>query len=798
MPRRIKDEGRQDAKIVLIGEAGGRYEELQGRPFVGPSGHLLESWWRKVGLTRRDFYITNVYPFRPPNNKIESIPKPELAKYVEELHERLEALEDPWLIVPTGNTALRALTSKSMITKLRGSILEYEDRRGRRIKVIPTVHPAMIMRQPEMERRCLRDWERIAGDSQFRELRLPKREHRIQPTIEEAEEFLLDVQEHADVLAIDLEWSPEVILCAGFSYDPSFSFTIPTTHNYWDGDALHQQAAFDVVRRLCDLPCEKVLQNGLSDAFILALWANDIRMRNYVWDTLAMHHCLDSLDSHSLEYLASIDTRQPYWKDEAKDPEKIEKYASKIEALWVYNGIDACVTRELFDIYYQRIIDGGLLQFYMNHYAEMINPLNDAMMNGIKRDEQKSKHKHSKLTADCIQIQDRLTEIAGEPLHTKKDFSTKKMAKFLYETLKLPKKIDRKTKRVTTKEVALRQLILRHPAKMAEPGALIMEHRRKYKMKGYLEDKKVDSDGRLRCQYKFTTKAGRLSSAKNPAGTGMNLQNIHRDLRNLYIPDEDCIFLRIDLSQAESRDVYVRTGDRKLIEIARLSPWEFDMHTHNASLIFKIPPEQVTYDQRYLGKKAVHGAQRGLRGLKLSEELLKDEYVRTPEECEDMIESYLNEHKPLIDWFRRVRQTVLRDRLLVSAWGRRMDLSHSRLNDELYREAYSFYPQSDIGDLLNQFGLVPCHYYLKGKRSKAKINLQVHDELLISTPPKEAYDIALFLKNSLEQPMVLDGEELIIPVEFGLGTTWKVEHEFKRLPSRKEFTEIAHLLHKRN
>ena len=588
MSRRVKDDGSQRARLVLIGEAPGRHEENRGLPFVGPSGWTLESWWRKAGLSRRDFYITNVYPFRPPNNKIEAVPKAELAEYVEELHERLAALKDPWLIVPTGNVALRALTGKSQITRLRGSILEYEDKRGRRIKVIPTIHPASIFRQPEFERRCLRDWKRIAEDSTFRELRLPERTHHVQPTLEEAEEFLLDAQEHADVLAIDLEWSPEIILCAGFSYDPAFSFTIPTTHNYWDGDEERLKQSFDIVRRLCALSCLKVLQNGLSDAFILSRWAN-IQMRNYVWDTLAMHHCLDSLDSHSLEYLASIDTRQPFWKDEAKDPEQIAKYASKIEALWVYNGIDACVTRELFNVYYQRIVDAGLLQFYMNHYADMIQPLTKTMLNGIGRDDRRSALKYTKLTAECFVIQDKLTEIAGEPLHPKKDFSTKKMAKFLYETLRLPKQVDRKTKKVTTKEVALRRLILRFPAKMKEPGTLIMEHRQKYKMKGYLDEKHADADGRLRCQYKFTTKAGRLSSSKNPAGTGMNLQNVHRELRDMYVPDAECIFLKVDLSQAESRDVYVRTGDRKLIEMARSMPWEFDMHTHNASLIFKLP-----------------------------------------------------------------------------------------------------------------------------------------------------------------------------------------------------------------
>src|SRR5271166_3057982 len=183
----IPDSGRLDAKIVLIGEAGGFYESVYLKPFVGRSGAKLDKTWREVGLHRSGFYLTNVVGYRPAANDITRVGKQEMAQWVEKLHERLAKLTDPWLIVPTGNTALKALTGQFGITKWRGSILSYTDRRGRKIKVIPTIHPASILRvnkgkggaktMPSWQRAFLYDWQRIAEDSKFRELRLPRMSH---------------------------------------------------------------------------------------------------------------------------------------------------------------------------------------------------------------------------------------------------------------------------------------------------------------------------------------------------------------------------------------------------------------------------------------------------------------------------------------------------------------------------------------------------------------------------------------------------------------------------------------------
>src|SRR3990167_9165285 len=204
MANHVPAEGRADARIVLVGEAPGKYEDLRRRPFVGPSGAKLDGWWQAVGLSRKDFYITNVYKYQPKANKIETVPKVELAASIDELLNELSQLTEPYIIVPTGNTALRAITGRSGILKWRGSILSCVDRLGRSIKIVPTIHPAAIFRSPYLEKRCRQDWTRIAAEAQFPEVIVPQREHFINPTLEDVANFHAQAMS-APALSIDIE-----------------------------------------------------------------------------------------------------------------------------------------------------------------------------------------------------------------------------------------------------------------------------------------------------------------------------------------------------------------------------------------------------------------------------------------------------------------------------------------------------------------------------------------------------------------------------------------------------------------
>lgn len=139
-------EGNPDARLMFVGEAPGAEEDRQGRPFVGRSGQLLEKMINAMGLARGDVYIANVLKSRPPNNRT---PTPdEAAACGAYLREQLSIIE-PEVIVTLGRPAAQLLLdTKESMTNLRGRWHEYAG-----VPVMPTFHPAFLLRQYTKENR---------------------------------------------------------------------------------------------------------------------------------------------------------------------------------------------------------------------------------------------------------------------------------------------------------------------------------------------------------------------------------------------------------------------------------------------------------------------------------------------------------------------------------------------------------------------------------------------------------------------------------------------------------------------
>jgi len=199
--RHVPGNGPLTARLIFIGEAPGENEERTGQPFVGAAGYrMFTEWMLPLGLNRQSIRVENLAEYRPPGNKIEAFGREYLEECMEHLHRRMAALVDPWLIVPTGNYALYALTglgrvywhrkeaaeARPGILDWRGSILQYVDRRNRCIKLIPMLHPAATFfgrsPGPPGETWCRRDLQRIKAELEFRDIKRPEREHYIKPS----------------------------------------------------------------------------------------------------------------------------------------------------------------------------------------------------------------------------------------------------------------------------------------------------------------------------------------------------------------------------------------------------------------------------------------------------------------------------------------------------------------------------------------------------------------------------------------------------------------------------------------
>ena len=147
-------DGNPAGRVMLVGEAPGREEDLQGVPFVGRSGQLLDRMLAAIGLTRTDVYIANVVPWRPPGNRT---PTPQETAICRHFIERQIEIADPDYLVCLGGAAAKELMATTEgILRLRGQWRTYDTGR-RTIPVLATLHPAYLLRQPLQKRLVWRD-----------------------------------------------------------------------------------------------------------------------------------------------------------------------------------------------------------------------------------------------------------------------------------------------------------------------------------------------------------------------------------------------------------------------------------------------------------------------------------------------------------------------------------------------------------------------------------------------------------------------------------------------------------------
>ena len=148
-------DGTPQSRVMLVGEAPGRDEDIQGLPFVGRSGQLLDRMLAAIGLDRSTVYIANVVPWRPPGNRT---PTPQETAACRPFIDRQIALADPdFLICLGGPAAAELMGNREGILKFRGRWHEYDTGR-RRIRAMATLHPAYLLRQPLQKRLAWRDF----------------------------------------------------------------------------------------------------------------------------------------------------------------------------------------------------------------------------------------------------------------------------------------------------------------------------------------------------------------------------------------------------------------------------------------------------------------------------------------------------------------------------------------------------------------------------------------------------------------------------------------------------------------
>ena len=294
--------------FIIIGEAPGQQEAAQGRPFVGGAGRVANSLLMQAGISRTRCYVTNIIKCRPPNNVLTPY-LPEAANYCRQyLDKELMAYAGVPLIL-FGEVALRFILGARNITRHRGCVSNWDSR-----LVIPTIHPAALMREPKSWPIVVSDLE-YAKTMQTQHKVLP-REFVIQPTFQQVLDwFDTFVSPRDEPYFPDIETYGNSLACIGIAADETHAICIPWWENqqwYWQ-DEEQGIVVTGLVRQFLVSPgIPKVFQNGMFDIAVLEEYG--FQVNGWRADTMIMHHTVYSEMKHSLAFLHSIYVREPYYK----------------------------------------------------------------------------------------------------------------------------------------------------------------------------------------------------------------------------------------------------------------------------------------------------------------------------------------------------------------------------------------------------------------------------------------------------------------------------------------------------
>lgn len=765
----VEFEGRTNAKIYIVGEAPGTNEELEGRPFVGGAGRLLDRLLMESGLVRRECRIGNVMRVRPPNNDFcyfyvdrgKKVPSDALVEGIRYLKEDIKKT-NPNVVVALGNEALRALTGESGINNWRGSIL-FCSEVG--CKVIPTIHPASLLRAWNNLPLVMFDFKRVREEAKTSDFNIRKREFKIRPTYGEVINEIKRLMT-VDKLSFDVETDEDRHITAiALTDSPWTGMSIPFTNStgapYWRVE--EEVEIWKMLKLLLEYEnVKKIAQNAQFDIVILRVNPWRIHVRGLVFDTMCGHHTvypeLAASEStltgkhrigggKSLGLLCSIYTRQPYYKHWGK--------SGNDETFWKYNCMDAAVTLECAEVIEKEMKEFGVYEFYYKLVHPLIDILIEMQMRGVKIDQEVRVKAWEDISKETNALQTKLGNVIGREINV---MSPKQLKELLYHELNLPPVYKKGTTQLTTNEEALETLSKKTPSPIFD---LILKIRGNRKMLGtYLSDKGGE-DGRMRCSYVIGgTETGRLSSRESVFGTGTNLQNIPPGVcRRMFIPDEGKVFLNVDLSQAETRVVAYLAEEERLIEFFDKGG---DIHRLNASWIYGVNVGDVTSEQREKAKRGVHALDYGM-GPVLFGKLFgcsKTEAVR-------LSQKYFDTFPKIKAWQFRTQAQLGKCRTLTTPLGRKRTF-FGMWGDQLFREAYAFVPQSTVGDTLN-LAMIRLHQ----AHPDVEFMLQNHDAFVIQVDDdkvgmwrervKEAFDIKLYI----------NGKTLVLPFDMKVGKNWQ-------------------------
>lgn len=823
MPNYIPGTGSLQPKLMIIGEAPGKYEDEQGKPFVGPSGQILDNCLFKAGINRNECYVTNVVKYRPPLNDFKKLHLigVDLAESIGELWDNEIRVLKPNCILAIGNEALTAVTGYDGILNYRGSILTAKDGIT---KCVPTIHPAALFSHDGGENEESKgglsyvylklieaDIARAGEESLTVELNLPHRDLTIAHNSLDLFRFFRQY-EKLDRCAVDIESINCVPVCIGFAFNKHHAISVPLlrqvgNNKLTDMGINEMNECWRIVDR--ELRRIKIIGHNFKyDEYKLSLIG--FECPNVYSDTLIKTRVIfPELPDKRLCTVSSLWTREPFYKDDGKEF-KLGK--SKIDKLLIYNGRDCAVEFECDEVQDEDLdalaekYQVPLRSYYYDYQMRKHKLYLKLETTGKRVDHERQAELLKKYTTMQEEVHSRLIELAGHELNVK---SYPEIFSLLYKEMKF-----RVRKKDPTSEDSIVALLGQTKKKeYKEILNALLEERRIRDQKSRQISFSPDYDGRCKSAYNIIStetcrsSTGILKKPLRPKKIGLADHTISahgrlaKDIKTMFIADKGKVIIQCDSAQAEARVVAVLSEDLELLKAFDT----IDMHRRTAGLIFgytnklELSPDyhDVIVDnlekdgpERFTGKKVRHAGNYNMKKRTFMTVFNTDaQKFEIPMDISEwragqMLDLFHAASPKIRGKFHAdIQEALNSSRVLIDPFGG-VRIFNNRMDDQLYGEGYANIPQRTVAHLV-QGAALKIDDELNGDESFLWAG-EKHDSLMLQAPENNWEPYARLMKKHMETPIDFSTYctlkrdiKLVIPCDVEISNTSYAE--FKKV-----------------
>lgn len=775
-------------RLLVVGEAPGATEVDEGATLIGRSGQEVRNALDAAGFPNEYAALTNAALCRPPNNDMEEMrrqcKKNGWALPIDCCRPRLQKeVARAEYVILMGGASLEGVGIKGKIMRLRGMPTQIPNGPP----ALPIPHSAFILRESG------RVFRGIFYDDVKKAIRLAYNgstwrdpPYYLLQTAEHLANFLA-AQTQLDHLAIDTETNGiDSWTCGlrriGIGHPGAVGIYSPLSVHGQPMIPAHEVAA--CTRVFNDFFARTTMTLDFHNFFgfdSVVLGRHNIHVPDHKVRCSLVGHSIgySSELPHTLDFLGSLFTDVPFWKDDFK-----HSNVPTDAILDKYLSYDISVTWQVAPYVSQTLDTTGQRHIYqMDAHLSAIGRGMSAI--GIGLDRQKQWQFASEYEKKSRRLLKEFHDTCGKDINPR---SPKQVADFLYRNLGLPILDQYITDggEPSTAEPAMLELLAMGVDKRSEKiikallgyreadkllGTFIGRLEERDGMWQLVDGPPVHSDGRVRTTWKTGRATGRWSS-----GDPINLQNQPDKLRAMYVPQQGNVFVGADFSAIELRLIALRAGDDPLIKAFD----EFDrgvgpdLHTVNAATIFKCRMDQVTKEVRTFAKRYVYGTGYGAEPPKIHQtlSLLRDDDLNpvfpgiTLAEVERVHAAWWAAHPAILQWRKNVIREWRRNGYLQTRWHHRRRYF---LGGENPTEMYNFPIQGDAADIQNDAVMALVQQYPFDFERRLGLVIQGHDQLVVECPASDAERVKQIMAGAMARKI----GDMRFPADVKVGLDWK-------------------------